>query len=171
MRQVEPSQEERLRKENEDLKRQLQELRAPVHAGPPTKLWRPSAVTIGALLLAVAVIIVVAFFAGYIPLQKRRSLIESEAREQETALPRVDVIEVGRSSDKSGLELPGSIQAITEAPILARADGYIQRRLVDIGDRVKAGQTLAEIDAPEMDQQLRQAQANLEQSRESLNQA
>src|SRR6266568_3850720 len=104
MRQVEPSQEERLRKENEDLKRQLQELRAPAHGGPPAKLWRPSGVTIGALVLAMAVLIAVAFFAGYIPLRKQRTLIESEAREQETALPRVDVIEVGRSADKSGLE-------------------------------------------------------------------
>ena len=54
--------------------------------------------------------------------------------------------------------MPGNIQAVTEAPILARADGYIKRRLVDIGDRVQAGQILAEIEAPELDQQVRQAQ-------------
>src|SRR4051794_8237786 len=106
--------EERLRRENEELRRRLQELEGP----PQEKLWRPSGVTIGAIFLAVIVVIVAAFLAGYIPLQKRKTLIESEAREQQTALPRVDVIEVGRSSDKSGLELPGSIQAITEAPIL-----------------------------------------------------
>ena len=50
----------------------------------------------------------------------------------------------------SELELPGNIQAITEAPILARADGYLKRRLADIGDRVRAGQVLAlcdELDA------------------------
>ena len=63
--------------------------------------------------------------------------------------------------DKSEIELPGNIQAITEAPILARADGYVLRRMVDIGDRVRAGQTLAEIEAPEMDEQIRQAKANL----------
>src|SRR5205085_9199225 len=68
-------------------------------------------------------------------------------------------------------ELPGNIQAITEAPILARADGYIQRRLVDIGDRVKAGQTLAEIEAPEMEAQVRQAKANLEQAQAAVDQA
>jgi RND family efflux transporter MFP subunit len=172
MRRVEPGQEEeRLRKENDDLKRQLQELKGPAHSGPPEKLWSPSGVTIAAISLMVIVLIVVAFFAGYIPLQKRKTLIESEARQQETALPRVDVIEVGRSADKSALELPGSIQAITEAPILARADGYIQRRLVDIGDRVKAGQTLAEIEAPEMEDQVRQAKANLQQMQAAVDQA
>jgi RND family efflux transporter MFP subunit len=63
------------------------------------------------------------------------------------------------------------MQAVTEAPILARADGYLKRRLVDIGDRVKAGQTLAEIDAPELDQQIRQADASVEQVQASIEQA
>ena len=49
------------------------------------------------------------------------------------------MIEVGLSSPKSELELPGNIQAIAEAPILARANGYIKRRMVDIGDRVNKG--------------------------------
>jgi RND family efflux transporter MFP subunit len=87
------------------------------------------------------------------------------------ALPRVDVIRVGRSSGWSELELPGSIQAITEAPILARSDGYVLKRLVDIGDRVQPGQTMAEIDAPEMDEQVRQAQATLRQAQVSVDQA
>ena len=64
----------------------------------------------------------------------------------------------------SSLQLPGNIQAITEAPILARANGYIKQRLVDIGDRVHAGQTLAIIEAPELDEQVRQAEANLRAS-------
>ena len=79
-------------------------------------------------------------------------MIAGEAHEQERALPRVEVIEVGRSRRaRAMLQLPGNIQAITEAPILARADGYVLRRMVDIGDRVQAGQTVAEIEAPEMD--------------------
>jgi RND family efflux transporter MFP subunit len=69
------------------------------------------------------------------------------------------------------LELPGNIQAITEAPILARADGYLKSRMVDIGDRVRAGQPLAEIEAPELDQQLRQARASLQQGQAALEQA
>ena len=60
---------------------------------------------------------------------------------------------------------------MTEAPILARADGYLKSRLVDLGDRVRAGQPLAEIDAPELDQQIRQAEAAVEQAQASLEQA
>ena len=59
------------------------------------------------------------------------------------------------------LVLPGNVQAYTEAPIYARTSGYLKRWLVDIGARVKKGQLLAEIDTPEVDQELRQAQADL----------
>ena len=59
------------------------------------------------------------------------------------------------------LVLPGNLQANYEAPIYARTSGYLKRWLVDIGARVKAGQLLAVIDSPEVDQQLRQAEADL----------
>jgi RND family efflux transporter MFP subunit len=182
MRHIEPDQpefqdavettEERLRKENEDLKRQLLEHQRPAHPSRhSTRLRHPSALTIWAIALVVTVAIVVAFFAGYIPLRKRDAVIRTLAREQEQALPRVEVIQVEPSSSKSELLLPGNIQAVTEAPILARSDGYIKRRLVDIGDRVQAGQILAEIEAPELDQQVRQAQANVQQTQAALTQA
>ena len=166
---------ERLRNENQDLKRQLQELRGQAHGsphgGPPARMWKPSGLAIWVIFLVVTVVIVAAFFAGYVPLQKRRALIADETHQQEIALPRVEVIEVGHSSTNSELELPGNIQAITEAPILARADGYVARRLVDIGDRVQAGQTVAEIEAPEMDDMGRQARANLQQAQAAVDQA
>ncbi|MCU1257924.1 MAG: efflux transporter, family, subunit [Bryobacterales bacterium] len=169
------AEEERLRKENEDLKRQLHALQVPghgsSHSGLPPKLWRPSAITIWSIVLGMVVLTVVAFFAGYIPLRTRNALIVSEAHDQEVALPRVQVIAVGRSAHDSALELPGNIQAITEAPILARADGYILRRMVDIGDRVRAGQPVAEIEAPEMDDQIRQSKASLQQAQGALQQA
>jgi RND family efflux transporter MFP subunit len=63
------------------------------------------------------------------------------------------------------------MQPMTEAPILARADGYLKKRIVDIGDRVKAGQVLAEIDAPELDQQIRQGEAAVEQAQAAVEQA
>jgi len=63
---------------------------------------------------------------------------------------------------RPALVLPGNIQAVTEAPILARANGYIKRRYADIGDRVKEGQVLAEIDAPELNQQNLQAKATVD---------
>jgi RND family efflux transporter MFP subunit len=172
---VEETTEDRLRRENEDLKRQLQEQKRLAHGSSQAalagKVWHPSAVTLWVIALGIAVLIVAAFFTGYIPLQKRESVIRTQAREQEEALPRVDVLEVGRSSAKSDLVLPGNIQAVTEAPILARADGYVKSRMVDIGDRVRAGQPLAEIEAPELDQQVRMAQANLQQTTAALDQA
>jgi RND family efflux transporter MFP subunit len=134
-------------------------------------VWNPSGATIWSIVFLAVVLLVVAFFAGYIPLQKRRALIASEAQQQEAALPRVEVVQVGRSSRTSELELPGNIQAITEAPLLARADGYLQRRMADIGDRVRSGQPLAEIEAPELDDQVHQAKANLQQARAALDQA
>jgi RND family efflux transporter MFP subunit len=172
---VDETTEERLRRENEDLKRQLQEHKRLAHASSHTavagKVWHPSSITIWSITLGATLLIVAAFLGGYIPLLKRDTVIRTQAREQEEALPRVDVIEVGRSTSKSDLELPGNIQAVTEAPILARADGYVKTRMVDIGDRVRAGQPLAEIEAPELDQQLLQAQANLQQTTAALDQA
>jgi RND family efflux transporter MFP subunit len=164
---------EALRKENQELKQQLKELRGlgHGHAGPPAKLWRPSGLTIWSIFLGAIVLLAVAFFAGYIPLQKRNNLVRSEAQQQEQTLPRVEVIQVGRSSQNSELQLPGSVQAITEAPVLARAAGYVKSRMVDIGDRVRAGQTLLEIEAPELEDQVRQATASLQQGRAALDQA
>lgn len=167
----EASTEEQLRRENQELKRRLQELQRPAHAGLPAKLWHPSKLTIWTIVLGVTVLLGVAFLAGYIPLQKRKALILSEANEQQQALPRVEVVEVKRSPQRSDIELPGNIEAITEAPILARADGYLRRRMADIGDRVKAGQPLAEIEAPELDEQVRQAKASLLQARAGLDEA
>jgi multidrug efflux pump subunit AcrA (membrane-fusion protein) len=163
--------EERLRRENRELKRQLEELRGPGHSGAPRNLWHPSSTTIWAIFLCAIVLIAVAFFAGYIPLQKRQAVVASEAHDEQQALPRVEVIQVGRSTRQSGLQLPGNIQPITEAPILARADGYIERRTVDIGDRVKAGQMLAQIDAPELADQVAQATATVRQAQAALEQA
>src|SRR5437868_2775326 len=89
--------EERLHRENQELRRQLEELKGAVHGeaetGLPEKLWRPSAITIWSIFLVVIMIAAVAFLSGYIPLQKRRAVIAGEAHEQERALPRVEVIE------------------------------------------------------------------------------
>ena len=134
--------EESLRRENRELKRQLEELKSPGSPEAPRKSVASFGDHhLGHLSGESRSLIVVAFFAGYIPLQKRQAVIAGEAHEEQQALPRVEVIKVGRSTRQSELELPGNIQPITEAPILARADGYIERRMVDIGDRVQAGQT------------------------------
>jgi RND family efflux transporter MFP subunit len=168
--------EARLRQEIAELKRQLEERgsHVPAHgsqAPAPGTVWRPSGLALWSIFLAATALIVAAFFTGFIPLQKRNALIRAEAKEEEQSLPRVEVLTVAREGGNNELELPGNIQAITEAPVLARADGYIRSRTVDIGDRVRAGQPLAEIEAPELDQQVRQAKANLEQAGAALEQA
>lgn len=74
------------------------------------------------------------------------------------------VVATTRPHAESGpleLVLPGTLQANYDAPIYARTDGYLKRWLVDIGTQVRTGQLLAEIEAPEVDQELRQAQADL----------
>ena len=160
-----------LRRENEELRRELESLKRSAHPETPAELWRPSAKTMWTILLGAAILILVAFLGGYLPVQSRKAILADEAHDEQMALPRVEVITVGRSTERSGLQLPGSIQPITETPILARADGYLARRMVDIGDRVKAGQTLAEIDAPELSDQVTQAMAIVQQAQSSLEQS
>jgi len=155
--------ETRLRAEIEDLKRRLDKQQ--------NTTTRPSKGALWTIALLAAVLIVVAFFTGYIPHQRREAVLANEAMTTEKTAPTVNVVAVERSAGKSELVLPGSIQAVTEAPVLARSSGYVKRRYVDIGDRVSAGQLLAELEAPELIQMLRQAQAALEQTRSAVEQA
>jgi RND family efflux transporter MFP subunit len=133
--------------------------------------WRPTRTTIVALILSALVFLLVAFLAGYLPLQQRESTLRAEADAQQRGLPRLVVMRVERGPAQNEIKLPGTMQALTEAPILARTDGYLKRRLVDIGDRVRATQVLAEIDAPEVDQQIHQAEAAVEQAEAAAEQA
>ncbi len=80
----------------------------------------------------------------------------------------VSVIHPQRGQTSSDLTLPGMIQAFSQSPIYARVDGYVRNWHVDIGAHVTKGQLLAEIDAPEVDQQLNQARAMLNQAETSL---
>ena len=78
----------------------------------------------------------------------------------EASIPTVTVILPDRTGSTDPLVLPGNVQAFNSAPIYARTNGYVRRWLADIGDRVGAGQSLAILDAPEVDQQLAQAEAD-----------
>jgi RND family efflux transporter MFP subunit len=124
-----------------------------------------------AIGLLIAGLIVAGLFAGYLPRQRREDVLAAESKAGARTLPVVNVVKVGRSAAQSELILPGNIQAVTEGPVLARTSGYLKRRLVDIGDRVKQDQPLAEIEAPELDQQIRQARAAVEQADNAAGQA
>jgi RND family efflux transporter MFP subunit len=154
--------EESLRAEIDDLKRQL----AQSH-----KAARPSNSTVRNLVLLTLIILIGAFVIGYLPRHRRQLQLVAEADTQKEALPEVSFVPVTRAAVTGNLVLPGSIQAVTEAPVLARAEGFVNKRYVDIGDRVAAGQLLAEIEAPDLDQQVRQAQASLQQARADLERA
>ncbi len=84
--------------------------------------------------------------------------------------PTVNVGRVRVAPSASTVELPCQTVAMVETPIYARADGYMKQRPVDIGDRVKKGQLLVEIESPELDQQIDQAKATLAQSKAALQQ-
>src|SRR6516165_6762041 len=125
MNQVNNSTEDRLRSEIEALKRQLEEQKH-LQASGQQPHRRPSTVSLVLIALLLAVMIVVGFFVGYLPRQRREAVLAAETKESVAALPVVNVSKVTRSSGNSQLVLPGNIQAVTEAPILARATGYIR---------------------------------------------
>lgn len=123
------------------------------------------------LVLLAALVFGSVFLFGWMRRDAEAKSARASAQEEATAIPTVTVIQSLKSSPNAELNLPGNVQAITETPILARAEGYLIKRYVDIGDRVKAGQLLAELDTPDLDQQVYQAQATLEQANATLAQA
>src|ERR1035441_7614492 len=131
----------------------------------------PSRLTLLGIALVLVALVVAGFFAGYLPRRRRESVLAAESKTAVESLPVVNVQKVKRADAKNSLVLPGNIQAVMEAPVLARASGYIKRRYVDIGDRVKEGQVLAEIEAPELNQQIRQAKATVDQANSTIQQA
>jgi RND family efflux transporter MFP subunit len=118
--------------------------------------------------LFVLALLAVLLVVGYLPRQARERNLVRATDEAKSELPQVTVAKVQKSPALADLTLPGNVTPIAEAQINARASGYIKRRLVDIGDRVTQGQLLAEIDAPEMDEQVRQAEAGVSQAQASL---
>lgn len=108
--------------------------------------------------------------AGTIPRLRRHAVLARDAQEVSTAAPQVQVVTPRASADGS-LVLPGTIQAIRQTSVGARASGTVRSLPVDIGSHVRAGQLLAEIGAPELDQQVAQAASQTDQSRAAVSQA
>jgi RND family efflux transporter MFP subunit len=125
---------------------------------PPVRLMR--------VLFVAIVIILIGLAVGLIPRWFTRRALAQET--QALDVTTVAVVSPTPGQSDLGVPLPAEVQAFVEAPIYARASGYLKRWLVDIGASVKTGQLLAEIDTPEVDQQLAQAKAEVAQNQAAL---
>ena len=128
------------------------EIQTPPHKKPPSNLKLKA-------LIALAIAICVVLWGLYSRSQDKAALVTVK---QEQAIPTVKVIQPAFRQDVQTLKLPGTLQAFYSATVYARVNGYLKHWLVDIGAPVKAGQLLAEIETPEIDQQLKQSEANLD---------
>src|SRR5467141_485558 len=120
---------------------------------------------IGLALLAGLLVI------GVVPRLRQSAELVSASTAPDAGVVSVGVAPPKRADGPIDLVLPSNIQAIEETAIYARTSGYVRERYVDIGDRVAAGKALAQIDTPELDQELSQARAALAQTRSGLAQA
>ena len=161
--------EQQLRAEIEELKRRLAAQPEPGAATPSQSA--PSRRLLWSLGFFLLILMAAGFFAGYLPRLRRQQVLAADVKSEVETLPLATVTEVTRAPARTALVLPGNIQPVTEAPVLARASGYLRKRYVDIGDRVQQDQVLAEIEAPELDEQIKQAQATLAEARSSVEQA
>jgi RND family efflux transporter MFP subunit len=136
---------------------------------PPPAAPGRQRITLGLLLLAG--VLLLAFLVGYLPKLQARQALNERARAQAQQLPAVQVTQPKRLTDSRELRLPASVRPLTETTIYPRASGYVRAFHHDLGERVPQGELLAEIDTPELDQQLSQARAQLAQVTAALSQA
>lgn len=125
------------------------------------------------IILCVAILLAALYGIGYFPRLdlQRRAAAQTETGEKQKRLPVVTVASAQTAPSTLELTLPGTIQAVAETAIYSRADGYIKQRVVDLGDQVRAGQLLAEIESPELDEQIREAEASVQRYRALATQA
>jgi len=140
--------------------------KAPTTPGADKRRWRGRVSGFGVVLVFAAAL---ASGAWNHYAQHRQTIAVAE--QTRDFVPQVRVASVLPSDDTRIVSLPATTSAFAAANVFARASGYIAKREVDIGDRVKAGQLLAEIVAPELDHQIAQADATLGQLKSALQQA
>lgn len=116
--------------------------------------------------------IIIVFCMAYAVFEGIQSRVQAKTELHQlavnSAIPFVNVVYPKGGAEAEEIELPGNTQAFTDTPIYARTNGYVKRWYVDIGTRVEQGQLLAEIETPELDQQLRQARADLKNAEANL---
>lgn len=127
-------------------------------APPPIRLTRIAQIVIA--------LVIIGLLIGFVPrwISQRKLVKETHAE----SVINVNVISPTPSKPDLGTPLPAEVQAFVQASIHARASGYLKNWFVDIGDHVTNGQVLAEIDTPELVQQLAQAKAELDQAKAAL---
>jgi RND family efflux transporter MFP subunit len=143
-------------------------------SGSESQLTRPhhtSPKVLFGILAALAAALLLALAIAIVPRVRLNGEIAAQKEQHAATSPNVFVIQAQPSPASVELQLTGTMAPITEAPVLAQVDGYLKTRLVDIGDRVHAGQLIAVISDPALDQQTQQAKAMLRQSQSTLKQA
>ncbi len=130
---------------------------------------RSTSMVVGTIGAGAILLVLVAI--GALPRLARQREALAAVREAPATHPVVSLTHAQQGEPTSVLLLPGNIEPLYSANLFARVDGYLDRRNVDIGTKVKSGQVLAVISSPEIDQQLLQARATLAQSEASLEQA
>lgn len=125
-----------------------------------------SAATRVVMLLLMVVIVAMVVIWGISSRRGANAQLSQETKD--LAIPTVSVIHPKLGAPQQEIVLPGDMQPFTDTPIFARTNGYLKKWYADIGANVKAGQLLAEIDSPEVDQQLQQARADLATAQANL---
>jgi multidrug efflux pump subunit AcrA (membrane-fusion protein) len=121
-------------------------------------------------LVAIAVL-GLALLVGWLPHHNRNKAVNAKARQQQNALPTVEVQAVHNASSEQEVTLPGTVTPLRAAHIYARVSGYLKARYVDLGDTVRKGQLLGIISAPELDSSVAQQAALVQQSKDSVSTA
>lgn len=124
---------------------------------PDSKHWSKAGKSVATVAIVATAFFIIALLFGLGQQRAVRAGLAADARDQ--ARTPVSVTHPQLSASQLSVTFPANIQAYIETPIYARTNGYIKRWFVDIGGRVQRGQLLAEIETPELDQQLRQAEA------------
>jgi RND family efflux transporter MFP subunit len=122
-------------------------------------------------VIVIAVLFAGLFVLGALPRFFRKQELQKMHAETVGAIPVVHTIIALPASQSESITLPGNVSAIQYTTIYARVDGYLKKRFVDIGDQVKAGQLLALIDTPTIDQELAQSRADFKEAQAQLAQA
>ena len=126
----------------------------------------------GSKVTRVAMFVLVVVVLGIVVIwgisSRRQTNAQLSVETHDLAIPTVSVIHPKASAPQQEIVLPGDMQPFTDAPIFARTNGYLKKWYADIGANVKKGELLAEIESPEVDQQLQQARADLSTAKANL---